>query len=353
MRREIRDGVEFVWIRVTPYRGNGINRVVSMVSYVVGALLAQQRLPAPTHVIGSTVHPLAALTGLVAARIHHAPFYFEIRDLWPETLIALGVITEGSLPARLMRWLERFLAERARAVIALFPGTAAYLESRGIRVRRLVVIPNGVDIRTGGATSPSAIRVGQLIDSGHAAGKFVVVYAGAHGTANGLDTVLDAADLLQRRQEATIELVLVGDGPERPRLLRRCRDQRLTNVTMQGPVPKESIRMVLRQADACLVHVARSPIHRYGTSFNKVFDYMASGCPVLIAADAPDDPVTSAQAGMKIPPGDPSALADALTAMRNLPQAERKRLGGNGRRYVREHHDIRRLGERLGRALDA
>jgi len=345
------DGVEFVWLRTVPYQRNDWRRALSMVVYSVMALLRQGRRRPPTHVIGYTVHPLAALVGLITARRHRVPFFFEIGDLWPQTLIDLGAISENGLATRAMRWLERYLAEHARAVISLMPRTADYFVERGVKVRELAVIPNGVPLDEG--TQSRASRAGSpvldTVRGFQADGSFVIVYAGAHGPANGLDTVLDAAALLRERDENEIRFVLVGHGPDRERLIDRCRREDLDNVVMLPPVSKDAIRPVLAQADACLVHVTRSPVHRYGNglTFNKPLDYMAAGRPVVFACDVPDDPVADAGAGISIQPHDPEAMAGAVLRLRDLSAAERDELGLRGRRYVAEHHDSAALARRL------
>jgi glycosyltransferase involved in cell wall biosynthesis len=348
-RTQVVSGVRFVWLRTVPYRRNDVRRVLSMISYFGMVLWVQARFERPSHVIGSTVHPLAALAGYLVARSRRAAFIFEIRDLWPQTLIDLGVIREQSGAARGLRWLERLLVERADAVIALLPGIVDYLREREMKPRHLAYIPNGVSLQHR-AESPPTPKTSELvhqISQWRAAGRFVVVYTGAHAAHNRLEIVLDAAALLSAQGANQIVFLLVGDGPDKPALAGRLATNPTENVFLHDPVPKADVPHLLAAVDACLVHMTRTAVYRYGISFNKVFDYLASQRPVIFACDSRNDPVRDADAGISIPPDDPASLASAAVQLAEMDPSARRRLGENGRRYVEEHHDIRHLATRL------
>lgn len=333
------DGVRFVWVRTLPYRGNTWRRFVNMLSYAAIALIVQRRLRRPDAVIGSTIHPFAAAAGYITARLRGARFLFEIRDLWPQTLIDMGVLREGSLTARLMRWLEATLVRRAEVVITLLPGTREYLARQGLPAEHVMYLPNGVrmDAHAPGNT-PS--RINELVDRLKADGQFVYGYLGAHGRANHLDVVLDAAALLSLQGDTAIHVVLIGDGPEKSRLVHRAAALGLKNVAFADPIPKDAVPGTLRRLDGAILHLADVDVFRFGISPNKLFDYLANEVPVLFACRSQNDPVADAGAGISLPPDDASALAAAMRTMAALPFAERQRMGVMGRRYVERHHDI-------------
>ena len=149
------DGVRFVWVRTLPYRGNTWRRKVNMLSFLAAFLVVQTRFTAPDAIIGSSVHPFAALWAWQVARVRDARFLFEIRDLWPQTLVDLGAMRDGSPVERLLRTIEAFLVRRASFVITLLPGMSDYLRERGLPADHVVYIPNGVDIRSFDAAAPS------------------------------------------------------------------------------------------------------------------------------------------------------------------------------------------------------
>jgi glycosyltransferase involved in cell wall biosynthesis len=346
-RTERVGGIRYVWIRCGSYRGNSIGRVLNMVEFSVLAVMVQAHLRRPGVVIGSTVHPLAALAGYVISRLRRARFFFEIRDLWPQTLIDLGAMSERSLAARGLRMVEAFLVTHSAAVITLLQGTGDYLAERNLQPRRLLYLPNGVDL--------SAVRGAKLTSEGlpeylaawRKAGTWVCVYLGAHGRANGLGVVVTAAAILQRQSNNRVRLVLVGDGPEKPELMERASALGLENLYFADIVPKDKVPALLSMVDAGLAHYLRTPVHRYGISFNKLFDYMANSKPVIFACDTAYDPVADYGAGMSIPPEDPVALAAAIDRMSGLPSVELEAMGARGYEYVRLNHDIEMLGAQL------
>jgi glycosyltransferase involved in cell wall biosynthesis len=344
---QVIDGVRFVWVRTVPYRGNTWRRFVNMLSYGAVVLVAQRRLQRPAAVIGSTVHPLAAAAAYIAARLRGARFLFEIRDLWPQTLVDMGVLRPGSFAARLMWWLEAVLVNRAETVITLLPGVSEYLRQRRLPTDRILYVPNGVRLQAN-SLEEAPRRTTETFDRLRADGRFLCGYLGAHGRANGLHVVLGAAAELQRLGDRTVHVVLIGDGPEKPDLVSTARGLGLANVTFMEPVNKNAVPAVLRQLDAGILHLSDVDVFRYGISPNKLFDYLANGLPVLFACRSGNDPIQDAQAGISLAPDDPSALAAAMLSLAALPPSERRRMGGAGRRYVEQHHDIEQLAVRLG-----
>jgi glycosyltransferase involved in cell wall biosynthesis len=180
---------------------------------------------------------------------------------------------------------------------------------------------------------------------------FRVMYLGAHGQANALDVLIRAAKILQDRGYREIRFLLVGDGPEKPGLMALAKELGLRNVEFREPVPKSEVPKALREADAFLVQLGGTEVYRYGISSNKLFDFMAAGKPVFSSVAAPKNPVEEAQCGFTIPPRDPEALAEAIVKLYRMPPEERAEMGERGREYVEEHHDIRKLAERLEQVL--
>jgi glycosyltransferase involved in cell wall biosynthesis len=346
------DGVRFAWLRTVPYRGNDWRRQLNMLSFVASLLLVQTRLRAPDAIIGSTVHPFAALGAWVVAKLRRATFTFEVRDLWPQTLVDLGAMRNGSFGERLLRGIEAFLVRRATVVITLLPGMRDYLRERGLPAHHVHYIPNGVDLEafdravTGGDTSahegdsPIA-AIAQM----HRDGRLVFGYVGAFGRVNEIDTIVRAASLADARAPGRIGVVLVGDGPERPRLEGMVRD--IAAVALARPIPKRSVPAVLRAIDAGIVHATGNPVYRYGISFNKLFEYLAAARPVVFACESTYDPVAIAGAGVSLPPSDPDRLADALLQLADTTEADRALMGEAGRAYVAREHDIERLANEL------
>lgn len=343
------DNVRFVWIRTFPYQRNDWRRVLSMVSYMLRTWWLGRRLPKlspsiekPDVIIGSSVHLLAVLAACLVAKHHRARFIMEVRDLWPQTLIDMGEMSERNPVTKILQFLERFLYERAERIIVVAPSMGEYISDRGIRKEKIVWISNGVDLSR---FKDSAAR--DLSDN-----RFKAMYLGAHGRANALDVLLDAAKVAQDQGHQEIEFILVGDGPEKPRLVERARELGLTNMRFRDPIPKTEVPKALGDATATLLVLHDLPLYRYGISLNKLFDYLAAGKPLIIAGDPVNNPVKQTHCGLTVPPRNPEALAEAIIELSRMPTEEREAMGRRGREYVEKHHAIPVLAERLVQCID-
>ena len=353
-RSEWFDGVRFVWLRTVPYHGNTWRRQLNMLSFLAAFVVVQTREKAPHTVVGSTVHPFAAFGGWLVATLRGAEFIFEIRDLWPQTLIDLGALRVGSPGERLLRALETFLVRRASVVITLLPGIRDYLTEHGMPAHHVVYIPNGVDMAAFAAPTgdgPEAVtRCLHEIARLRAEGRFVLGYLGAFGRVNRVDVIVQAATEAERRDPGRVGVVLIGEGPKRLEVERQAA---ATPSVRFGPaVPKHFVPAVLRALDATVVHTTLTPVYRYGISFNKLFDYMAAERPVVFACESAYDPVKATGAGLTVRPDDPELLADAFLELASASPEARAAMGAAGRSYVAREHNFDHLGETLNAVIE-
>jgi glycosyltransferase involved in cell wall biosynthesis len=281
-------------------------------------------------------------TAWALARLKRVPFLFEVRDLWPAFAVAVGVLKQPLL-IRLTECLERFLYRHADRVMVNSPGFLEHVRARG--ARQVVLVPNGADTRMyDPAADGTAFRRAHGLE-----GRFVALYAGAHGMSNDLDIVLEAAACLRDRPK--IALVLLGDGKEKPSLVKRAAELDLENLFFIPPVPKTGMPEALAGADACIAIL--KPVPMYTTVYpNKIFDYMAAGRPVVLAIGGViQEVVEAAGAGIVVPPGDPAALAAAIRLLADDPETARA-MGWNGRRCVEERFDRAALAVKLAELLE-
>ncbi len=356
MRVENVDGVRFVWIRTAPYSRNNHGRVRNMLSYAFGVVRAQRRFARPDVVVGSSVHLAAVAAAYLISKARRVPFVFEVRDLWPQTLIDMGALRERAFTTRALRMLERFLYRRASMVISLLPHATEYITGLGISEEKLVYIPNGVADFGGdvpeayGHTSELVARIRQWRDEG----RMVAGYVGSHVRANRVDVIVEAAQVLRGRHVDDIAFVIVGEGPEKDGCERLARQLGLANVLFWRAVPKETVPAVLEAMDVTLFSLWNIPVYKYGLSCNKIFDYLASGRPVVSACAVADTPVSASGGGICVPPESPKAIADALIELAALGTVGRTAIGKRGRSWVYEHHGATALAgqfvEALGRA---
>ena len=310
-------GIRWTWLWVFPYRQNNWTRQLIMLSVCIhlllrllpAALLGRLRGRAPDLILASSPQLPAAFTCLWIARLSGIPFVLEVRDLWPQVLIDQGGKTPDSPMVRLLGWMERQLYSNAHTVVVLAQGAERYVRERG--ARRTAWLPNGPDLQ---------LFASQPLPPDQPT--FTVLYAGAHGDANALENVIEAARLLEQCN-SPVRFQFIGDGPEKQALIQLAAG--LKSVVFHDPVPKAEIPARMAQADAILLSLRDVPLFRYGVSPNKLYDAYAIGRPVITTvAGALNDEVKTHRLGVTAEPGDPRALADATLRLAQTPRLERE-----------------------------
>jgi glycosyltransferase involved in cell wall biosynthesis len=419
-------GVRFVWVRSLIYQKNNWRRAANILSFAFNVIAAGIPRKRPDVIIGSSPHLFAALSGYILAKLKGSRFYLEVRDLWPQVLIEMRTVrrNHGDKEARRRRedsrletWdlrhgtrnlglesdvsrltshvstclrglafnflvlllsrIEAFLYQVAYMVIVLSEGVGNYITNCGINPERISVLPNGVYLEKFQVTE-SRTQVRERLGL---ADEFVVMYTGAHGPANALETILDAADLMlyhtissiqhpvssiehpvssiqhpassiQHPASRNVAFVLVGDGPCRDELQQIAQARGLDNVKMLPAVPKSSIPSLLNAADALVITLRSVKLFSYGVSPNKIFEYMASSKPILCAVNGEmADLVTGASAGIAVEPENADALVQAILSLIG-DRGKCLVYGTNGRKFVEENFSRSRIVEGLISVLD-
>ena len=343
-------GVRFTFVDTgrSAVVGRRSGRVAAMMAFWRGfRRVARDRGESPAVIVGSTPSPFAAWGACTEAARRGVPFVLEIRDLWPQTLIDLGSYPRWHPGVLLFGAMERALYRRAAHIVSLLPRADRHIAAVVGRAPAVTWIPNGIDLRLAKEVRP-APHAGEEPDADAA---FVVMYAGAHGPANALDAVLDAAALLEQRQPGRFRMRFIGDGHDKARLQARARAQGLSSVCFDDPVPKAKVYQLLAGADALIVNMNRGALYQSGISFNKIYDYLSVGRPIIFGTDAVNNPVAEAAAGVTVPANDPEALAGGIEAVARISLAEREAIGARARAFVETHHDIEVLAERFAAVL--
>ncbi|KJS11985.1 MAG: hypothetical protein JL56_14175 [Desulfotomaculum sp. BICA1-6] len=350
MSEEVRHGVRFVWLRTPAYYDNGWRRIWNMLVFTILAIRLGWSRERPGVIIGSSVHLFAVWAAFVLAKHHRCRFVFEVRDLWPQTLIDIGKVSEKHPVVWVLRRLELFLYRRADRIIVLLSRASEYMVQFGIPAEKIFYLPNGVNLaRYHEILQPLDVELEKLANS--LTGKFVTAYTGTLGMANSLDTLLDAAAILKQHGNQQIQFLIVGNGPEKTRLIQRTAQEQLINVTFVDPLPKDYIPFLLSQVNTGIHSFQDSPVFQWGVSPNKIFDYMAAGLPVIFLCNrAYSNPVTASGGGYVLPGEDAPALARALLDLAEQPE-HAAALGQKARAYVEHEHSMEMLGPRLASIL--
>lgn len=333
------------WIYATKSK-NFTQRLFNYFSFVLSSIALGFWKVGPQEVVIVESPPLfLGISGFLLSFFKHARLVLNISDLWPDSAIAMGILNNRCL-VRLSRWLEEFLYRHSFLVTGQTRGIVENIRSR-IADKKVALITNGVDVEAytlaGASVDKEAIRREFGLGS-----EFVVGYAGLHGLAQGLETVLHAARLVAGR--ANVTFVFFGDGPEKKNLTSLAQQLGLTNVLFFASEETRRMPAIIASFDLALVPLRRLDLFK-GALPSKMFEAMAAAVPIIVTIDGEArELVERAQAGIVVEPEDPEALATAILQLRNDPN-RLKTLGVNGRDYVVEHYNRRKIARQFERLL--
>ena len=345
-RRGIVDGIDVIEFELSYANTDRfITRTLTFIKYSlkgIGLVFTEKY-----DLVFATTTPLTAgIPGIIVRWLKNKPFIFEVRDLWPELPKAMGVITNPIILG-LMSVLEWVSYRSAHRVIALSPGISEGIERRGVARDNICLIPNGCDLEIF-SNAVEAWRPDEVDET-----DLLVLFAGTHGIANGLDSVLDAARELKLRSSQNIKFLLLGEGKLKQSLIDRAIVEGLDNVIFHDQVDKKKLAGLMASTDVGLQILANVPVFYYGTSPNKFFDYISAGLPVL--NNYPgwlSELINENDCGFSVSPEDPIAFADVLEkAATNLPDLRVK--GSNARALAIEKFDRKILASRWVDQLEA
>ena len=296
----------------------------------------------PDVILYSSPAPLGIWGAAQQAKRHSAKLIFDVRDIWPKTLQQLGGYSKWHPLIMLMQWIEDWAYRRCDAVSSNLPFAVDHMTKRGLAKHKFAWLPNGFSadelVYNPANSDHPTVQTINALSQDH----FVVTYLGTMGTANALDTLIEAASLLTNKN---IKIVAVGKGP-----LKGCLEQQSAGnnqVVFLDPVPKMHVVNVLQASDALTICWQKKQIYNYGIAAQKLPEYLCAGKPIIHAYSGKADPVQQFGAGITVPAEDPQALAQAIDTMAALDDATRRQIGNNGVRGAREVHDYRQIANRF------
>ena len=335
-QREWMDGVETirVWTYITANEGF-VRRTLDYLSFMVSGFLVSLFLRRPDVIVSTSPQFFTACAAYVLSLFKRRPFVFELRDLWPDSIVAVGAM-KHSASIRALKRLEYYLYRKAARIVSVTYSFKSVLAGNGIPPEKIVVVRNGADLV---GFSPGA-KPDDLVRRHRLEGKFVAAYIGTIGMAHGLGTVLDAAERMRTNER--VAFVVVGDGAERKLLEDQARRRGLENVTFVGAVGKEEVIRYWRLADVALVLLRDRPVFRHVLP-SKIFEAMATARPIILGVLGESaDLLLAAQAGVVFPPEDAAALAEAVAALAGAPERAAE-MGRRGRQFVEAELDRDKL----------
>jgi glycosyltransferase involved in cell wall biosynthesis len=330
--REVLGGCETWWIRTLRYgKTVSVRRVLSWLDFELKLLLMpKKRLPKPDIIIVSSLSLLTILNGVWLRRRYRCTLIFEIRDIWPLTLVEEGGFSNSNPLVKLLAWVERYGYRRSDLVIGTMPNLAAHVAAVAGQDIPCECVPFGFD--------PSAFETQEPLPPGYPVeqipeGRFVIGYAGSIGLTNAMDTIVDCARALAADER--FFFVFLGSGDLRDRYIEETRD--LDNVVFLPKVKRTQVQAVLRRCDLLYFAVHDSPVWEFGMSLNKLIDYLMAAKPVLASYSGFPSMLDEAGCGEFVPSGDAAALRDAIGRYSSMPREQLAKKGEAGRMWLLEN----------------
>lgn len=332
--RETVDGVHVVrtWLYAAANKGR-VRRSLAYVSYSASAALwGQLHVGRADVVLATSPQLLCACAGRVVAAAQRRPFVFEVRDLWPESIVAVGALPARHPVVRALEVVEEGLYRAADAIVVVTDAFRARLVERGVPAAKIHVVKNGVDLRRFvPASRDTALRASLGWKD-----RFLVGYVGTHGMAHGLDAVLEVAKRLRARGD--VGFLFVGEGAERARLEKRARDEGIDDVRFLGSLPRERMPEVYATLDVALVPLRKTELFTTVIP-SKIFEIAAMARPIVLSVDGEARAIVEASGGgVFVPPEDVDATAAALERLAG-DEALRAQMGARGREFVVREFD--------------
>lgn len=341
------DGLKLAWLWSFPHKVNDFRRIINMISFAFVFFFAALFRRRPDVFIASSPHLFLAYVGLLVARIKRIPFVFEVRDLWPDSLVKMGGVREGAV-LNALTWMESQLYKKSDQIIVLTEHQRQYIADKGISLEKIDLIPNGVVV--GSWTPDEEKRVEYRSKLGVPQSDYVAIYTGAHGPANALEYVVQAG---QHLPEKGYSIVLIGDGPDKERLQNRLIELGLKNVHLLDPVPKAEIFDYTNAADFGIISLADNEVFR-GARPNKLFDYTFLGKPIITTVDGEvRQIVESNHVGVFSGAENPKGLAEAILELSSYSDEQLTEIKENGRAFIDREGDRQKLAKKFYHILQS
>ena len=338
------DGINYLWIKVPEYKNSHDKKRVLkwfIFTFKTYFKLPMDQLSKPDVILVSPMAPFPIISGYKWAKKFKAKLLYEVKDIWPLTLIEIGGYSQNHPFIKLMEWFEKFAYKKADKVISVLPLAWKHMEQQGMDRNKFVYIPNGIDPEDYIINEPLPKEIEEKIPKD----KFIVAYTGTIGKANALEYLIDAAYKLKDYKD--IVFLIVGKGMEENNLKNKAKALGLNNVIFSPPVKKTQVQSVLKLIDVCYIGLRNEKIFEFGVSPNKLFDYMYAGKPILYAINSGNRPVEEANCGISVDAENPDAIANGILKLYNLSQEERSKLGENGKNYVLKNHTYKQIANRF------
>lgn len=341
-KNETIDGVEYLWLKTLNY-GNSHNkkRVIKWFIFMMKIFFLPFMLKKPDVIVVSPMAPFPILPAWVLSKVYGAKLIYEVKDIWPLSLVELGGFGLNHPFIRVMSWFEKFALTKSDTIVSNLQNYGEHIKELGIQ-RDFSWISNGVDLDELQQIEPLSEEILKQIPKD----KFIVGYTGTVGVANALNSFLDSIKYVSNEN---IAFVLIGDGQEKENLAQKYIH---TNIIFINAISKKQVQSALQLFDICFLGWKNEELYKYGTSANKIFDYMYSGKPILNAFSGGKNILDMVNCGLSVEAENPKAIADGIIKLYEMNKEERVKMGQNGKEYVLEHFTYKELAKKFNTMME-
>ena len=337
------DGITYCWVHTNQYQGNGIQRAITMAQFLCKLWLKSKMLVdkfRPNVVITSSTYPLDTFVGQKIQKISKSKIKLihEVHDMWPATLYEVGGMSRYNPFVIAMQIGENSAYRRSDEVVSLLPFAKEYMMQHGLEEHKFHHIPNGIVLEEW----ENAEELTEDIISFFAGlkNKFIVGYFGGHALSNNLNILLDTAKITRDKD---VVYVLFGKGVEKENLKKRKLDEKIDNLYFMPAVPKKMVPNIVKWFDCIYMGAMDSPLYKYGICFNKMYDSMMAGKPIIAAINVAKCEVNEFDCGIMVKADDPQNILEGITSIKKLDDVDRERMGRNGRNSAKNYFNFSTL----------
>ncbi len=342
------DGIDYIWIKVPHYKSSTDKKRVLkwFVFFKKLYSLPIKKMQKPDFVIVSPMAPFHILPGYKFAKKFKAKLIYEVKDIWPLSLMELGGYSKYHPFIMFMQYFANFAYKKSDITISALSNSYEYMKNHGLKKERFRFIPNGISLHDMDHIKPLNEKTKNALPKD----SFLVGYTGTIGIANALDSFVKSAKYLKRYKD--IKLLLVGDGKERKKLQELSKELNLDNVLFIDPIPKDEVQSILKELDACYIGLQKKKIFTYGVSPNKLYDYLYSAKPIVYGINDKFSIIDRADCGISVDVDDPKSIADAILKLYHMDKDKRELMGKRAKEYVLKYHSFEAISKQFAKTLE-
>lgn len=351
IENKVVEDVNYLVFKTPSYQRNNYKRILNIISFVATFKRNWKKIAKefkPDAVITSSTFCFDIYTSKRLADLTGAKLIFEVHDLWPLSIMELGGYSKWHPFVYLMQKAENFAYKYADKVVSILPNTLEYMVKHGLTKDKFVHVPNGIYIDEWTVGNDIPLEISKLIDGLKQQKNIIIGYAGNHGIANALNSLVDAMKFFQNE---SVALLLIGQGQEKQNLIKKVKEQNITNIHFVPAVPKTVIPSLLDKLDILYIGLQNQPVFRFGVSPNKLIDYMMAGKPIIQAIEAGNDIVLEAGCGITIEPENTQEIIGGIKYLVSQSDEKLMEMGLRGKSYCMSKYDYKVLAKNFLSAL--